>query len=407
MENDYVTKRKPRTAMITSDDDITELYLSPTTFNIHSLGELSPLRKGGHDMQSTEQHIQSLEQENRNLQMEMTILQNECIQLRKKLSEKNLRIEKLENFNTQSVPNSPCSAVASGGIRRSLTFNINKLTHLRMRTSPINNTIYKNSEDKILHDSDIPNSKTIEAFSNTEGAARSIRNKIHIVSDGPARGLAPQLLNDFERHKDKCKRYEVFGMVKRFASSCELLKTCEQLHYTLKSNDVIILTIGSYDKNPYEFLFNLSNMLYSLRNYKVFLTNIRYNKYFNEQMINKHISLLIKNYPNCHLIDIYSENYVNDQIKFIKKLSFKILVELEFLHVAKNILNVSSHFQIPVVKKYNFSLSRDTSLTLNNNGNQNNYLPKPVNRIKLAPKRGTIPYYFQQQQSNNNTFFLS
>lgn len=65
------------------------------------------------------------------------------------------------------------------------------------------------------------------------------------------------------------------------ATSKQILNSCDNIKDSLGKDDVIILAIGSNDKNPYFLLSELGTALYKLRNFNVFVGNVLHSPYLN------------------------------------------------------------------------------------------------------------------------------
>lgn len=127
--------------------------------------------------------------------------------------------------------------------------------------------------------------------------------KIIILGDQEVRGFASQL--KLQRDTNKWNNvYSVSGVTKPNATSKQILCIIDDYMNTLQNDDIVILGIGSNDKNPYKFLSQLITTLHKLRNNHVFILNVINNPYLNFNLLNQNLKLFLPHFPNCKFIDI-------------------------------------------------------------------------------------------------------
>lgn len=254
---------------------------------------------------------------------------------------------------------------------------INNLPSLSTWTLP---TIVRNDCDQ----------KAVNASTVTEEVNKNKNNDkrrmIYIVGDEQAQNLAASMLEN--RQGKWNDEYGIFGMVKASATSCEILRTCENMSQSVTKKDIIILCFGICDQNVYKYVSNLSNILYIFRKQKVFITNVQYNPCLNEHMLNRQLHLIVRNYSNCKLIHLTNKNvYMNKMNDFTSMLSSKINLEIDSMTYNEKFLTFSNKTKHPLQPGVYIENKLSTSL------------------ISQENKKGTIPYYFKpknQTQPNNN-----
>lgn len=153
---------------------------------------------------------------------------------------------------------------------------------------------------------------------------------IYIFGDEQVRGLSRSLLNS--RRGKWNDIYDVRAVVKPYASSSHILNDLTQMAKTITKNDLIVLSVGCNDNNPFMLLTNICNMLYKFRDNNVLLFNIRKNIHLNTDSLNYDLEWFTKNYSNCTLINI------KDQKLSWNSIVFKLNVEIDFLNYRREFL---------------------------------------------------------------------
>lgn len=319
-------------------------------------------------IQELKDQIDALRSENESAHQEIVNLNIECTQLKKELAEKNRQIHLLKTVSGSSLPGTP---LATTSTQITITPPLKKLNKLRMqisRISPINrysgiesqsetpkcrpqqllNHRTKNLEELTQDEDGIPNQQIIslphksQNTQNThqalqmknrsiDGSTHIEKRKIFILGDEQAKGLAKQLRQSLNNKNDHT--FEVFGMIKPNADSSEILKTCETFKNSLNERDIVILSMGSHDKNPCQLFANLNSSLYLLQPRNVFIVGVQQNLYnINEFFLNSNLKSLGKTHSNFTFIDMNCKNIIKSDIrKFTRMLSLKLHVEIEFL----------------------------------------------------------------------------
>lgn len=151
---------------------------------------------------------------------------------------------------------------------------------------------------------------------------------VYIIGDEQARGMAPRLIKTrFGKWNDV---YNVTAMLKPYASCSQILTSLDSISNIITGDDIIILSLGCNDKNPYLLFTELCNALFKFKDYKILLLNVRQNRHLNYKMLNSELKLLVNNYKNCEFVDVssdekYSKNYL------LNLTCFKLNVEIDYL----------------------------------------------------------------------------
>lgn len=133
--------------------------------------------------------------------------------------------------------------------------------------------------------------------------------------------------------------YNVSGEVKPNASSSAILKNLENKSQLFLRDNIIILAVGSNDKNPYELFTSLCNILSKLKNNRVYLLGVQRNNYLNTKLLNSELKMIAKNYTNCKYVEtnlnIHHNYYYMNPLDY---LSFKLNIEIDYLKYERECL---------------------------------------------------------------------
>lgn len=207
--------------------------------------------------------------------------------------------------------------------------------------------------------------------------------RILVLGDQQVRGFAQEIAK--QRNNNKWNNvYSVLGISKPFATSTQVLCNFDKLSEGLKSDDIIVLGIGSNDQNPYLLLTELCSSLHKVKNNKVFILNVLNNRYLNTNLLNMHIKLIVKNYPNCQFINTSDVMVTANNYNFVSKrfMCFKINIEIDNINYQKL---VTSQFKSRCANKHLQHYDNNVTET-------NMY------------KKGTIPYYFKKDNITSYNF---
>lgn len=269
---------------------------------------------------------------------EITNLLTENCCLKKQISLYDVRVSQLRDI-CKSTPKKPQ--------RR----NGNSLNRTRLDFSSDQNTPRKPKDRAVPEHMKPPQASTVgseDAVDKLCSAKNKIKNgNMYIIGDEQVKGLSTRLCSmKFNKWNEK---YNIQGLVKPHASSTEILGNFEGLLLKIKEGDIIVVSVGKHDKNPYLFLTNLYNFLRQLKHCKVFLLNVTVNRNLNVNKLNNEIRMLIKNYENCKFLEIKDMFKRYNQRSILDLMTFKLNLILETNSVT---CNVSNEF-VNVCKNHN------------------------------------------------------
>lgn len=156
---------------------------------------------------------------------------------------------------------------------------------------------------------------------------KKLTKNIFILGDQQIRGLAMKLI---ETRLGKWNDvYNISSIVKPLAPSLDILTDIDSLLNVITKDDIIILAVGSNDKDPFLLYNNLCNAIYKLKRFNVFVTSVIQNRYLNVEKLNFGISRMIANYQNATFINIKLRNL--GLKSYLKELTFKINIEVDYL----------------------------------------------------------------------------
>lgn len=234
--------------------------------------------------------------------------------------------------------------------------------------------------------------------------------RILIFGGGECVGLAKSLMKS--RFNSQYGKYQVCSFVKPNAHADNILKTCKL--YDIASDDIVILSVGQSDCNPFNIMSELCSTLKSL-SCKVLLLKINHNDYLNEYKLNQMLKLVASQFPLCEYID--HNNYYKAKVSQYNmyELCNRINLVIDQIYYRSHILNTKKILQSRHVSK---RLTNDNIVSMKRVEPRKGTIPfyfhslnnptEPRNNgnasIKhVEPKKGTIPFYFQNMAKNNRT----
>lgn len=225
------------------------------------------------------------------------------------------------------------------------------------------------------------------------------KNKIQILGDQTCLGLSQKLS---ETRKNKWNdKYAVIGYSKPQASAIDILSSVDNIIKHSNSNDIIVLSLGSNDKDPYQFVFELCNALYRLQKFRVLVLSIANSEYINSDMQNRYVKLLCKHYKYAKFID--ADEMDRDT------LCFKLNIEIDSLDYDLQFINCVKHKNLKPIKPVKEYKKGTIPYLLNKlkNKSQMHRHETPSKELvyrdlktKMVPKSsqklkvGSIPYYY-------------
>lgn len=184
------------------------------------------------------------------------------------------------------------------------------------------------------------------------------KKNIYIFGDQQIRGLAVKLLETrIGKWNDE---YNVTSIIKPQAQSSDILTSLNSC--VINRDDVIVLSIGSNDINPYLLYSNVCNVLGKYDKCKIFVIKVRENRHLNIDKLNFELEMLTRNYDNCTYLTIDNNNY-KDFRSYLQGLTFKINIEIDFLTYKKDYIDVG------ITKKSRVNVESNSKVSLNHSIN--------------------------------------
>lgn len=205
------------------------------------------------------------------------------------------------------------------------------------------------------------NIKIVDNKGCSNNIKESGKPKIIILGDQQASGLSALLAHKWKGRFNN--DYSIIGLTKAFASSGDVLSYCNHLVGSFAEKDRVILCLGANDTNPFLIIKELCGALDKLKGTKVFIAPVNYNPTVSENVLNMHISSILKFYKNCILIKQDGLNLPHK--RYLNQISDQVIHEISKIDYEDNyITSIRKHLQ-----------------NLNS-------------KCKMH-KKGTIPYYFK------------
>lgn len=230
-----------------------------------------------------------------------------------------------------------------------------------------------------------PGTQTSQCSPITEKAKNINMPAIFVLGDQQVRDFAQEIKIQRERNNWNTWNnvYTVSGLSKPWAPSMQILSNLDDYIKTLQDDDIVILGLGSNDKNPYLLLSEMSIALRKLKRFRVFVLNVINNMHLNVDLLNTHLKLIVKNFPNCMFIDSTENIYRNTNYNAIPKrmICYKLNIEIDNINY-KKMMDVALKLRCTQnTKNVYHSIDKDTFSS-------------------IVKKKGTIPYYFNVQKKN-------
>lgn len=172
--------------------------------------------------------------------------------------------------------------------------------------------------------------------------------------------------------------YSVSGLVKPNAYCSEIFNSFR--HTEFSSKDIVILSFGSHDKNPYFLFTQPCNALNEITNCQVLILNVQSNTYiFNVDILNSQLKLLLHHYSHCKIINLYRIPRYHSPLKLIYR---KFNMEIDYLSYREQY--IVNGIKIAIQQKPNLS-------------HEQAHIIISTPHSPIPPyKKGTIPFYFNK-----------
>lgn len=350
MSKENVTLRPKRTRKTLSFSEADDSILTNPSSN-YSLANSLP------DLTSTykEDVIKDMEEQIRSLKCQLESAHNQIdeLLLENTLLQKNTQdqIKKINYLKTictttpltnKNKLNSTTKRNTNKSCSKTLDFKKTE-TPQDMPSSRDNKPKYKNNQNNSKDNLRGPTTDVLHQIISTQQEnnnepqekAKTTKPRIIILGDENIRGLSRQMIDS--RINTWNDHYTVSAMCKPGAASDQILTSLSTLIPTLTNKDIVILSVGSNEKNPFKFFSKICNTIKTLETCKqVFILKVQRNPFLNENLLNNHIKLLIRNFKNCKLIDTFETYDCNNMYlkripKYTETLCFKLNIEIDYL----------------------------------------------------------------------------
>lgn len=352
------------------------------------------------DLEELKQKMLSLQLKLDTAEKEIENLVTENAYLTGKLAENELKIKRLKLVCTSSGKSTKKRKKIS--VSKLSTTTNQCSTEKRKESTGLRHSLATNQSFEGLN---IPktDSKKTESNKDLSGEIKSKKNIIYILGDQQVRGLALKLLESRSGRWNDA--YDVISLIKPHARSSDILSSFNMLPNNINKNDIIILSVGSNDTDPYLLFNNVCNTLCKFNNCKVFVTNVKTNRHLNVNRLNNELYMLIRKYDNCTYIDINNKNYENYK-SYMQKLTFKINIEIDYIKYKGDFLDVGKKLRAgnnsTDISRCLSNLSCDGGLNIMIDINSDS-LDKTLNKQETDTDSPKSP---QRTQSNDNSDFF-
>lgn len=231
------------------------------------------------------------------------------------------------------------------------------------------------------------------------------KSKIIILGEQQLAGMTSVMINMWKgQWNDK---YNITGFIRPNAKSGDILSYCDNLRH-FNDNDRVILSVGSNDSNPFEIDKELYTALEKLHSTKVFLVPVVSNATLNENIVNNHISSIVKLYPNCTLLKKPATTNKLSKLNLVNFVSKQVIHEITKLdYNNKYINNIYKCHKLNITRQFKKVESKThkkgTIPYYFKSANLENMTNKNVSQNNICKySKGTIPFYFKPIYNNNN-----
>lgn len=172
--------------------------------------------------------------------------------------------------------------------------------------------------------------------------------------------------------------YDVNSFIKPYATSTQILNSCFNL-LDISKNDIIVLSVGINDKNPYKLITELCNVVSKFKENKIFVIGIYRNSNLNVSKLNYELELMLRNYCNCTFLNIDYHQILT--ISLLDLIIMKINIEIDYLQYENEFIKNLTHL------RRRHKLTRQNSTVIRTK-------PKLLRKEKITD-------YFLRQKTNN------
>lgn len=297
------------------------------------------------------------------------------------LSLKNISLKKVIQAQKQEITNlkASCSSTPKTDTKQKTTLKKKQAMSCRksldfantetskIRTSMATEKATKN--DKHDHEANKIPGKTLKV------------PKIVLIGDEYVRGISRQLIESRMNKWNDC--YTVTCLSKPGASSSQILNSIPDIAATSTREDIVIVSVGSNDKNPYKLFYELCIALDKLSFCKqIYVLKVQNNPFLNVNMLNNYIKLIVQNLTNCKFVNIFDKSYCNTVYK-------------------KNASNYAKAFCNKLNTEIDYLQYKDQFLS-----SKQDRVKTPLSPLRIKYRQETILHYFNRQEPKNNLISL-
>lgn len=255
---------------------------------------------------AAENEIENLLSENTKLKDEIKRQDNKIIQLKtlsKTTPSRHMSTRSREISNKQKMNQSIINTVDS------------TQTNTRLTPRSIHTPRPKKQNCRKKYLNSTPNTSHVDGVILEENCSSPIlsgiepgKTSVYIFGDERVRGLSTRVIHKLGESSDSIK---VSASIKPHAQSEKILKELDGMKNRITKNDVIVLSVGRSDRDPYALLTNLCNTLHNFAENKILLLNVSNYRYLNTHVLKNEMRKFSNQYENCKLLDIYNSNQVS------------------------------------------------------------------------------------------------
>lgn len=275
---------------------------------------------------------------------EISNLLSENCDLKKQLSMYGTQINQLKDICKSTPKKIPQKKKNNSTIKTKLDFSMEpnspKQTSQPQNNQRDQNILLKKGEN--VEENSMPLDSPIKQLSRQAEPSTQLKYKkarnIYIIGDEKVRGLAARLIQiKTGKWNDN---YKIQGRVQPYASSNEILRNPDSLLRDLADDDIVILSVGKYDTNPYLLFTNICSTLCRISKCKILILDVSENRFLNVNKLNYELKMFTKNFKNCKYIEVNELNVsYTKKLSFLDLIAYKLNIEIDFIEYENSFLN--------------------------------------------------------------------
>lgn len=328
---DYVTQRKKKapidnfthSAVGSSSSSLSETNISNP---YKSLPDLSTLQNT--DYESLKREIHDLKMALQSTENEMDNIILEKVELQKKISEQDRKIQYLLQV-CENPKNNPTMTKTARKRKRRSANKLNKTKdeyNLSPRTMGIS-TVNINDDESPINESSSQGVTKEGSMQQQQIHDRNSQNRksIYILADEQGQGLREALRKQIDHN------YDIFSFWKRGADLVQVINTCKSSVAHLTKQDYLIIVGGKNDKNLFYLKSKLLEWLSTITNTNVIVCGLPANAYLNNISVNFELELICQGFAHCSFVKMYYRKSKCETKFFIQNLCFALTRDLYHL----------------------------------------------------------------------------